>query len=54
MRLRPAIGNHGGTAVKATPLLIRSRVLRWMTITTGVAWYDVRSYRIDFSYYVLR
>ena len=40
--------------VKATPLLIRSRVLRWMTITTGVAWYDVRSYRVDFTYYVLR
>jgi subtilisin family serine protease/flagellar hook assembly protein FlgD len=54
VRLGPSIGSHGGKAVKATPLLIRSRVLRWMTITTGVAWYDVRSYRVDFTYYVLR
>jgi flagellar hook assembly protein FlgD len=54
VRLGPSIGTHGGKAVKATPLLIRSRVLRWMTITTGVAWYDVRSYRVDFTYYVLR
>ena len=54
VRLGPSIGTHGGKPVKATPLLIRSRVLRWMTITTGVAWYDVRSYRIDFTYYVLR
>jgi hypothetical protein len=54
VRLGPSIGTHGGKPVKATPLLIRSRVLRWMTITTGVAWYDVRSYRVDFTYYVLR
>jgi flagellar hook assembly protein FlgD len=54
VRLGPSIVTHGGKAVNATPLLIRSRVLRWMTITTGVAWYDVRSYRVDFTYYVLR
>jgi hypothetical protein len=53
-RLGPSVGSYSGRPVKATPLLIRSRVLRWMTITTGVAWYDVKSYRVDFTYFVLR
>jgi hypothetical protein len=29
-------------------------VLRWETLTTGVAWYDVKTYRVDYTYYVLR
>ena len=41
-RLGPSVGNHQGPRAKATPLLIRSRVFRWTTLTTGVAWYDVR------------
>jgi flagellar hook assembly protein FlgD len=52
-RLGPAVGSYAGPRVAATPLLIRSRVLRWMTITTGVAWYDVKSYRVAYTYYVL-
>jgi subtilisin family serine protease/flagellar hook assembly protein FlgD len=54
IRLGPSVGTYAGRPVKATPLLIRSRELRWMTITTGVAWYDVKSYRVDFTYFVLR
>ncbi len=53
-RLGSAQGTHRGPRVKAGPLLIRSRVLRWETLTTGVTWYDVRTYRVDFTYYVLR
>jgi len=53
-RLGPSVGTHQGPRTKATPLLIRSRVLRWTTIATGVAWYDVRSYRVEYTYYVLR
>ena len=48
------MGTHRGPRVKAEPLLIRSRVLRWMTLATGVAWYDVNSYRVDYTYFVLR
>ncbi len=53
-RLGPSPGWYRGPRVKAGPLLIRSRVLRWETLTTGVAWYDVKTYRVDFSYFVLR
>jgi subtilisin family serine protease len=53
-RLSPALGNHAGPRVKADGLLIRDRVLRWMTLTTGVAWYDVKSYTVRFTYFVLR
>jgi hypothetical protein len=53
-RLGPARATYRGPRVKAGPLLIRSRVLRWETLTTGVAWYDVQSYRVDYTYYVLR
>ncbi len=53
-RLAPALGAHRGPRVRAAPLMIRSRILRWETLTTGVAWYDVRSYRVDFTYFVLR
>jgi hypothetical protein len=53
-RLGPARTTYHGPRVKAGPLLIRSRVLRWETLTTGVAWYDVKSYRVDYTYYVLR
>jgi hypothetical protein len=53
-RLAPAVGNHAGPRVKADGLLIRDRVLRWMTLTTGVAWYDVKSYTVRFTYFVLR
>ena len=53
-RLGPSVGTHRGPRAQATPLLIRSRVFRWTTMTTGVAWYDVRTYRVDYTYYVLR
>ena len=53
-RLAPQVGLHRGPQVRATPLLIRSRVFRWVTMTTGVAWYDVKTYRVDFTYFVLR
>jgi hypothetical protein len=53
-RLGPSIGQHTGDWVQAEPLVIRSRVLRWMTIATGVSWYDVKSYRVDYTYFVLR
>jgi hypothetical protein len=53
-RLGPSVATYRGPRVKAAPLLIRSRVLRWMTLTTGVAWYDVRSYQVDYTYFVLR
>ena len=53
-RLGPSRTTYHGPRVQAGPLLIRSRVLRWETLTTGVAWYDVKTYRVDFTYYVLR
>lgn len=53
-RLGPQAGTYRGPRVRATPLVIRNRVLRWETLTTGVSWYDVRSYRVDFTYFVLR
>jgi flagellar hook assembly protein FlgD len=53
-RLGPAVATYHGPRVTAAPLLIRSRVLRWMTLTTGVSWYDVSSYRVDYTYFVLR
>jgi flagellar hook assembly protein FlgD len=53
-RLAPSVGTHTGPAVPAEPLLIRHRVLRWTTATTGVAWYDVESYTVRFTYFVLR
>jgi flagellar hook assembly protein FlgD len=53
-RLAPSVGTHTGPAVRAEPLLIRHRVLRWTTSTTGVAWYDVESYTVRFTYFVLR
>ena len=53
-RLSPSVGAHTGPAVPAEPLLIRHRVLRWTTSTTGVAWYDVESYTVRFTYFVLR
>ena len=40
--------------MKAEPLVIGERTLRWLTLATGVSWYDVRSYRVDFTYFVLR
>ncbi|MGI8954809.1 MAG: FlgD immunoglobulin-like domain containing protein, partial [Nocardioidaceae bacterium] len=54
LRLGPSVGTYAGPRVAAAPLVIRSRVLRWMTITTGVSWYDVRSYRVDVTYFALR
>ena len=53
-RLGPSVGTHTGPAVQAEPLLIRHRLLRWTTSTTGVAWYDVESYTVRFTYFVLR
>jgi hypothetical protein len=53
-RLSPTVGNHAGPRVKADGLLIRGRILRWITLTTGVAWYDVKSYTVRFTYFVLR
>jgi hypothetical protein len=53
-RLSPVVGNHAGPRMNAAGLLIRGRVLRWMTLTTGVAWYDVKSYTVRFTYFVLR
>ena len=53
-RLGPSVGTHPGPSVRAEPLLIRHRVLRWTTSTTGVAWYDVESYTVRFTYFVLR
>jgi flagellar hook assembly protein FlgD len=53
-RLAPSVGTHTGPAVRAEPLLIRHRMLRWTTSTTGVAWYDVESYTVRFTYFVLR
>jgi hypothetical protein len=52
-RLSPAVGNHAGPRMRADGLLIRGRVLRWMTLTSGVAWYDVKSYTVRFTYFVL-
>lgn len=52
--LAPALGTHTGPKVSARKHLFRTRVLRWATTTTGVAWYDVERYSVRFSYYVLR
>ncbi len=52
-RLGAPMGMHSGPWVKAAPLLVRSRSLLWTTVTTGIDWYDVRSYRVDVTYYSL-
>jgi hypothetical protein len=53
-RAGPRLGTHEGPRVRATPLLIRNRVLRWSTMTTDVAWYDVESYTVRYTSFVLR
>ena len=53
-RLRPRLANHDGPRVRADRLLFRKRVLRWAVVTRNVAWYDVQSFTIRYSYDVLR
>ncbi len=53
-RLSPALGTYTGPRVKADRHLIRNRIFRWSTFTTGVAWYDVDTYTVRFTYDVLR
>ncbi len=53
-RLAPKTATYIGPRVRATPLLYRDRVLRWSTMTTGTAWYDVNTYTVRFTYFVLR
>lgn len=54
VRLRPAVGTYTGPRVAADRLLVRKRVLRWSTMTTKVAWYDVERYTVRYTYFVLR
>lgn len=54
VRLRPAVGTYTGPRVAAERLLVRRRVLRWSTMTTKVAWYDVERYTVRYTYFVLR
>jgi subtilisin family serine protease/flagellar hook assembly protein FlgD len=53
-RLRPRLGDHAGPRVRADKLLFRHRVLRWGVVTRDVAWYDVESFTIRYTYDVLR
>jgi len=53
-RLGPALGTYTGPSVRAERHLIRHRMFRWSTFTTGVNWYDVERYRVRYTYYVLR
>ena len=53
-RLDPGLGTHTGPRRRAAKHLIGKRVLRWSTVTTGMAWYDVERYTVRFTYYVLR
>lgn len=54
LRLGARTGTYAGPRVKAERVLSGRRVLRWSTMTTGVAWYDVERYTVDYTYFVLR
>lgn len=51
--LRPAVGTYTGPYVSAERHLIRHRVFRWATFATGVNWYDVETYTVRYTYFVL-
>ena len=53
-RLDPGVGTHTGPRRRAAKHVIGTRLVRWSTMTTGTAWYDVKSYTVRFTYYVLR
>ena len=53
-RLGSVLGTHTGPKARADRHLIRQRVLRWSTYTTGTNWYDVDTYTVRFTYFVLR
>jgi flagellar hook assembly protein FlgD len=52
-RLGSALDTYTGPTVSAAKHLIRKRLLRWSTYTTGVNWYDVDTYTVRFTYFVL-
>ena len=52
-RLGSTLGTHTGPTVNATKHLIRNRVMRWSTYTTGTNWYDVDTYTVRYTYFVL-
>lgn len=54
VRLRARTDTYVGPRVRAERLLSDRRVLRWSTMTTGVAWYDVERYTVDYTFFVLR
>ena len=53
-RLGPALGTYTGPRVRAEGHLIQHRVFKWSTAATGVNWYDVERYTVDYTYFVLR
>ncbi len=53
-RLGPALRTYVGPSVAAEGHLIRHRTLKWSTFATGVNWYDVEHYTVDYTYFVLR
>jgi hypothetical protein len=52
-RLGSALDTYTGPTVSAAKHLIRKRLLRWSTYTTGVNWYDVDTYTVRFTYFML-
>ena len=53
LRLGSTLGTYTAPRVSAAKHLIRKRVLRWSTYTTGTNWYDVESYTVRYTYFVL-
>ena len=54
VRLGPRTDTYIGPRADASNLLVRNRVLRWSTMTTGLKWYDVERYTVRYTYFVLR
>ena len=52
-RLGSRLGTYTGPRASGERHVIRKRVVRWSTYTTGVNWYDVESYTVRFTYFVL-
>ena len=51
--LKPADGTYAGPVVNASDYLVGGHTVRWGTLTVNGARYDVRSYTIGWTYYVL-
>ncbi len=52
-RLGSVLGTYTGPTVSAAKHVIGTRLLRWSTYTAGTNWYDVDTYTVRYTYFVL-